>query len=228
MSLGLRQRREVAFVLAKAVTSLWSPSAHTGFHVHHQRAAVTSDQRRACVPVFGGRDHRSLSVFSAKLIWAEGDTDCLVLSGCSWTSKSASGGRAAWCVDRVLSWGVRVWSLSPSLVTYLLMKGRHKLAYLTGICCKDERRPWITIWTFTAFQTLGDNWEENGPQIPPSWNFPASEKDGYGTRYYKYMSDSSVSAGASLLVQWWRICLPMQGTRVRSLVWEDPTCCGNS
>ena len=21
-------------------------------------------------------------------------------------------------------------------------------------------------------------------------------------------------------------CLPMQGTRVRSLVWEDPTCCG--
>ena len=48
MSLGLRQRREVAFVLAKAVTSVWSPSAHTGFHVHHQRAAVTSDQRRAC------------------------------------------------------------------------------------------------------------------------------------------------------------------------------------
>uniref|UniRef100_A0A8C0CCV2 EMAP like 1 n=1 Tax=Balaenoptera musculus TaxID=9771 RepID=A0A8C0CCV2_BALMU len=32
--------------------------------------------------------------------------------------------------------------------------------------------------------------------------------------------------GASLVVQWLRICLPMQGTRVRSLVWEDPTCCG--
>ena len=25
---------------------------------------------------------------------------------------------------------------------------------------------------------------------------------------------------------WWRICLPMQGTRVRALVWEDPTCHG--
>ena len=28
---------------------------------------------------------------------------------------------------------------------------------------------------------------------------------------------------ASLVAQWLRICLPMQGTRVRALVWEDPT-----
>ena len=32
--------------------------------------------------------------------------------------------------------------------------------------------------------------------------------------------------GASLVVQWLRICLPMQRTRVRALVWEDPTCRG--
>ena len=31
---------------------------------------------------------------------------------------------------------------------------------------------------------------------------------------------------ASLVVQWLRICLPMQGTWVQFLVWEDPTCCG--
>ena len=30
---------------------------------------------------------------------------------------------------------------------------------------------------------------------------------------------------ASLVAQWLRICLPMQGTWVRALVWEDPTCC---
>ena len=30
--------------------------------------------------------------------------------------------------------------------------------------------------------------------------------------------------GASLVAQWLRICLPMQGTRVQALVWEDPTC----
>ena len=29
--------------------------------------------------------------------------------------------------------------------------------------------------------------------------------------------------GTSLVAQWLRICLPMQGTQVRSLVQEDPT-----
>ena len=33
-------------------------------------------------------------------------------------------------------------------------------------------------------------------------------------------------SGASLVVQWLRIRLPMQGTRVRALVREDPTCRG--
>ncbi len=32
--------------------------------------------------------------------------------------------------------------------------------------------------------------------------------------------------GASLVAQWLRVRLPMQGMRVRALVWEDPTCCG--
>ena len=30
-------------------------------------------------------------------------------------------------------------------------------------------------------------------------------------------------SGASLVAQWLRVCLPMQGTRVRALVREDPT-----
>ena len=32
--------------------------------------------------------------------------------------------------------------------------------------------------------------------------------------------------GTSRVAQWLRIRLPMQGTRVRALVWEDPTCRG--
>ena len=32
--------------------------------------------------------------------------------------------------------------------------------------------------------------------------------------------------GASLVAQWLRICLPVQGTRVRALVREHPTCRG--
>ena len=34
------------------------------------------------------------------------------------------------------------------------------------------------------------------------------------------------SMGAPLVAQWLRICLPMQGTRVQALVWEDLTCRG--
>ena len=32
--------------------------------------------------------------------------------------------------------------------------------------------------------------------------------------------------GTSLVAQWLRICLPMQGTQVRALVREGPTCRG--
>ena len=33
-----------------------------------------------------------------------------------------------------------------------------------------------------------------------------------------------INCWASLVAQWLRICLLMQGTRVRALAWEDPTC----
>ena len=35
-------------------------------------------------------------------------------------------------------------------------------------------------------------------------------------------------SGASLVVHWLRIRLPVQGTWVRALVWEDPTCRGTA
>ena len=44
--------------------------------------------------------------------------------------------------------------------------------------------------------------------------------------YMKETRLKSALLGASLVAQWLRICLPMQGTRVRALVWEDSTCCG--
>ena len=36
----------------------------------------------------------------------------------------------------------------------------------------------------------------------------------------------SITPGTSLVVQWLRIRLPMQATRVRALAREDPTCRG--
>ena len=41
-----------------------------------------------------------------------------------------------------------------------------------------------------------------------------------------YSSIQKLWRWASLVAQWLRICLLMQGTRVRALVWEDPTCHG--
>ena len=38
--------------------------------------------------------------------------------------------------------------------------------------------------------------------------------------------DQKRPLGASLVAQWLRIRLPMQGTRVRAAVREDPTCRG--
>ena len=37
---------------------------------------------------------------------------------------------------------------------------------------------------------------------------------------------SKQTHGASLVVQYLRIHLPILGTRVQSLLWEDPTCLG--
>ncbi|KAJ8795982.1 hypothetical protein J1605_002744 [Eschrichtius robustus] len=37
-------------------------------------------------------------------------------------------------------------------------------------------------------------------------------------------SNKNLDTETSLVAQWLRICLPMQGTRVRALVREDPTC----
>ena len=41
-----------------------------------------------------------------------------------------------------------------------------------------------------------------------------------------YKESEKTTHRASLVAQWLRICLPMQGTRVQALVWGDPTCRG--
>ena len=41
-----------------------------------------------------------------------------------------------------------------------------------------------------------------------------------------YVAPSKNVSRDFLVVQWLRICLPMQGTCVQSLVWEDSTCQG--
>ena len=48
----------------------------------------------------------------------------------------------------------------------------------------------------------------------------------YSSYVYFVYQKNLLDLGTSLVAQWLRIRLPMQGTRVRALVWEDPTCRG--
>ena len=50
---------------------------------------------------------------------------------------------------------------------------------------------------------------------------PASHKNSYQTSALKILT-----LGASLVAPWLGVRLPMQGTRVRALVREEPTCRG--
>ena len=45
---------------------------------------------------------------------------------------------------------------------------------------------------------------------------------------YSEFSKSKINFWAFLVAQWLRICLPVQGTRIRALVWEDPKCRGTT
>ena len=56
---------------------------------------------------------------------------------------------------------------------------------------------------------------------------PEYIKNSYSSRKKKQTTQlKNRRRGTSLVAQWLRICLPMQETRVRALVREDPTCCG--
>ena len=55
----------------------------------------------------------------------------------------------------------------------------------------------------------------------------SSTSSTYNNTIIKFVTSKECALlGASLVAQWLRISLPMQGTRVRALVWEDPTCRG--
>ena len=67
--------------------------------------------------------------------------------------------------------------------------------------------------------------------LPWMWGQWASATVAHGTVLAELVtshphSKLKMTSRASLVAQWLRICLPVQGTRVRALVWEDPTCCG--
>ena len=76
--------------------------------------------------------------------------------------------------------------------------------------CKLIQPLWKTVWRFLKKLKIELPYD---PAIPLLGIYPEKiiiQKESW----------------ASLVAQWLRICLLMQGTRVRALVWEDPTCHG--
>ena len=84
---------------------------------------------------------------------------------------------------------------------------------------------WRTAWRFLKKLNI---------ELPYDPAMPAHiSEEKHNSKRYMHPRDfpggavvKNLLAGAFLVAQWLRICLPMQGTRVRALVWEDPTCRG--
>ena len=108
-------------------------------------------------------------------------------------------------------WLVLLTTWSTALL--LLKGGSHKWTIDT-----------IAGWVDKCFKI---DWSNNKSKIEFSFlyqTFPMSKRN-----ILTPESQSSIRKGrwgASLVAQWLRVCLLMQGTRVRVLVWEDPTCRG--
>ena len=86
----------------------------------------------------------------------------------------------------------------------------------------SQARVWLLALAFTSCVTLGKFHNLSEPHqvrvvIPTSWVV---------ARIKPKSTCKTPSVGASLVAQGLRIRLPVQGTQVRSLVREDPTCRG--
>ena len=65
-------------------------------------------------------------------------------------------------------------------------------------------------------------WQATVHGVTKSWTWMSDQ-----AQHSKHVRQSlKMRSWISLVVQWLRILLPMQGTQVRSLIWKDPTRCG--
>ena len=94
----------------------------------------------------------------------------------------------------------------------------------------QELQTQMPVWARLATYWAGFNTQE---VVRPVGNKKVKKIKYITHELYFFMGyDSSLSSikkivsRVSLVAQWLRICPPMQGTRVRALVWEDTTCSG--
>ena len=119
-----------------------------------------------------------------------------------------------------------VWeSLGPSMVRDILsQRVLCRLWVWVGLGWEQ-----ILTWASAVSHVLQSTWELLEGLCGSLWTaVPVSQRslDRIWPAPLSGSSSEEASLGTSLMAQWVRIRLPMQGTRVRALVWEDPTCRG--
>ena len=111
------------------------------------------------------------------------------------------------------------WKKLTLATSYKVVESRTQIHKPTEPTFHDLSNTHIYIWALILrAQVVGDP-----PSGSPLGEFQRSRWIGTEERRLKRWTSM---AGSSLVVQWLRIHLPMQGTQVQSLAWEDRTCCG--
>ena len=120
-------------------------------------------------------------------------------------------------------------------------KGRRQLLYPLQVIeipspptwCEDRGGwllPWKPRWNGgpegeAGERTAGASETETSRALQTTWDSSPAYPHRGRTQGMKAQCRPSGS-GPSLLIQWLRICPTVKGTRVRSLIWEDPMCYG--
>ena len=100
-------------------------------------------------------------------------------------------------------WWVSTWGISPLGLA----------CFLESCCFLIHSSLCVKVGSMVSSKLVRQIWEPFSPKF-------------YLPFWFVCWLTIMLIEGASLVAQWLGICLPMQGTRVRALVWEDPTCRG--
>ena len=117
---------------------------------------------------------------------------------------------------KVCSDGVSVLTISLTQIGSKFREVRTSLWKTTIFCDSPAMSPFLSSYCSfgsTLKQKTCFFWGSSPTTIP-------SKKNKKPVKWKK------IDSRTSLVAQWLRICLPVQGTHVRALVREDSTCCG--
>ena len=109
-------------------------------------------------------------------------------------------------------------------------KKKKKRRRISGQILKSLRFPWGFSWLRSISDHIFKKWSFTFyfNQCCPLWNHSVHKYVWASTNVPDIMRSIVMyksQCWTPLMAHWLRVRLPMEGTRVQSLVWEHPTCC---